>query len=366
MGTATDTRATAFYASSSRPDATFAGYKIEHRSDGTAVIKDVPIFKAGTFRDSMGDLNTWTAAHLQQMVFNFNLLRDGNIFADVPVRRDHSYSIDKVMGYFESMRSDGELLYADLLVTEPNDIEKLARGTYRSRSLEVGMYVTNTEEAYWPVVYGVAYVDIPAVEGLHNKELAGKYFSRLNDTIKENDVSGTQTPAVDDRAPAKPGDAPATHAAPVPQVHTFRVNGADTVDFGKVQAHIDSLEGFVKETTEKGREDFVKSLATDGKIPATMVEGMTKHAKDLAPDAFAAFRTMYEAAPKLQILSEHGNSNTTPNTSQNGADTTDPVQAEIEVLDAQIKMHRQAGLSEEAIAKTKAFARRQQLIATKN
>src|SRR5438045_1764581 len=38
-------------------------------------VKDIKIFKAGTFRDSLGRQNTWSAEHLQQMAFHFNLLK---------------------------------------------------------------------------------------------------------------------------------------------------------------------------------------------------------------------------------------------------------------------------------------------------
>lgn len=337
------------------PTATFQGHAIEPQKDGSAIVRDYPVFKAGTFRDSWGDQHTWTPEHLQQMVDNFDLLRVRLIFPDVPVRSDHSLSVEKVQGYFESVRTDGALLYADLRITEPTALDKLARGTYRSRSLEVGMFVANDESAYWPTIFGVAFVDIPAVEGLHSKpNNKTSYFSMA--ATEENPMSGTTT-APDDLAPAKPAQhaapaaaQPAAPAAPAPAM-TFRVNGAEVTDIAAVQRHIDTLETFAKDTHENARKEFVSALATSGKVLATQVAELQEFALALPQAMYDKWTKTFDGATTNPLLANHGNAQSGEPAS-NG--TTDSRADRISILQETIAMHRRSGMSDEKIAKTSA------------
>jgi hypothetical protein len=343
------------------------GHPIERLSDGTAIVKGVEIFRAGTFRDSMGEQGTWTVAHLSMMVNNFDLLMGAGIFTSVPTRRDHSYTIDKVMGYIKSLSVQGDRLVADIHVTEPDQVEKIARTTYRSVSLEVGMYVTNDETPYWPVVMGVAYVDIPAVEGLHSKNFPVAYFSRTPDTQENKHVSnnndlGAQRPTfrikgveTNDHAAiqAHIADLETRPVAPT----SFRVNGADVTDFAAVQAHITTLEGFAAETRDNGRKAFVAGLATGAtaKVAATQVETLTELALGMTDDQFSKFKASYELAPALSITANHGTgANKEGSDPAGGANTTE---TEKQILKEQIQMHRNAGMSEDEITKTKAHKR---------
>jgi hypothetical protein len=133
---------------------------------GTYVIHDEKIFKAGKFTASNGKEVECTTDDIDQMIANFELLRDGGLFPNVPIRLDHSASVKDVIGYFVSMRRVGKFLVADLEITEEQHFSKWLRGTYRSKSVEIGPYVSNDESLYHPVVRGVAFVDLPAVEGL--------------------------------------------------------------------------------------------------------------------------------------------------------------------------------------------------------
>ena len=348
------------------PKATFQGHAIEAQADGSAIVRDYPIFKAGTFRDSWGDQHTWTSDHLKQMVDNFDLLLMRNIFPDVPVRADHSLSVDKVKGYFESVRTDGVLLYADLRITEPEALDKLARGTYRSRSLEVGMFVANDESAYWPTIFGVAFVDIPAVEGLHSKpNNKTSYFSLAG--TEENPMSGQATPAAgtpagaaapDDLAPAKPAvQQHATPAAPAPvavapaPAQAFRVHGVEITDVAAVQRHIDTLEAFAKDTRETGRKDFVASLAKDGKVLATQVAELQEFALGLPDAMYDKWVKTFAAAATNPLLAKHGNAQSGEPT---GNDTINARQDRINILQDTIAMHRRSGMSDEKIAQTNA------------
>jgi hypothetical protein len=138
----------------------------------THVISGIRIFRAGSFSDSMGVRSEWTVEDLDAMVANFTKLRSNGILPNVPVRADHSRSINSVVGYFTNLYREGDYLLADMELTEPDAVGKYQRGTYRSRSAEIGVYVTNDEQVYWPTVLGLAFCDIPAVEGLHAAALS--------------------------------------------------------------------------------------------------------------------------------------------------------------------------------------------------
>lgn len=349
---------------------TYDGHSMTRNPNGSASILNYPVFKAGTFRDSAGDQQTWTTDELARMVQNFAALKAQDIFPNVPVRSDHSGSVDKVIGYFDAVRvsPDGMFLLADFTVTEPGAINKIARGTYRSRSLEVGLYESNDGDMYYPVVFGVAFVDIPAVEGLHTKNAEVSYFSMTSTDIKETIMPDA---IVNDRGAQKPDH----EAAPtgvgtysngivtmtVPSApHAFRINGGDSTDTAAVQSHIDSLEAFAKDTREENRKAFVNSLVASKKIAAPQAEMLSELAVDMSDAQFAKFTASYAAAPSLSLLEAHGNGTTNLDGQLSQADS------EIEILTASVQQHKRAGLTAEQIANTASFKKLAVLTAAKN
>lgn len=130
-------------------------------------ITGIRVFRAGKFKNSDGVESKWSVADLKAMVSNFHELRGNGILPHIPVRENHSRDIRSVVGYFADLRVEGQFLVADLDLTEPDAQQRYARGTYRARSLEVGGYETNDGEVYYPTVMGLAFCDIPAVEGLY-------------------------------------------------------------------------------------------------------------------------------------------------------------------------------------------------------
>lgn len=152
------------YTASSPP--TFA------KSDsGPTILRDVDVLKLGTFKGY-----TFGEGELRALVDNFETLRDSSIFVP-PVRLDHGWSILGVIGYVDELRlatapdptaGGAENLYlrADLRITEPDAVELIRRGTAVNRSSEFGPYLTNLGLEFALIFYGVAFVDIPAVEGL--------------------------------------------------------------------------------------------------------------------------------------------------------------------------------------------------------
>lgn len=389
----------------------FSSVRTRETEKGTHVIEGIRIFKAGTFADSMGIVRTWEESHLEQMVFHYRLLREANTFPNVPVRVDHSFSAESVIGYFVDIYRDADdptYLAADIEITEPEAYEKWERGTYRSRSLEVGMYETNEEAAYWPVVMGLAFVDIPAVEGLHAKGLpvppsspkddngrtTFSFSQTLRDDNKENSTVDHEAfakacayaTALDDWSRASSyaqaaedwisaasyaqsleahqaqgvalGLTPADHGAPQPvnQI-SFTRNGQQVVmSAQEVGTQLSALEEFRRETIDSGRREFVDGLAKDGKIAVTQCESMHSLVATMNDDQFTAFQSSYEAAPAASLFGSFGNP----------AESTPPAGGETQVdeiatLEEIVANHRRAGKSTEQIEAMASFKKLQTL-----
>lgn len=327
------------------------------KDNGTLVYERVPVFRSGTFRDSMGYQNTWEQIHMDQMVNNYNYLKDSGVYADVPVRDGHAgWIISNMPGngvtvgwhtnlVVEEMASpiDGEkyhYLLADYEITDPRAREQINNGTWRNRSAEIGGYNTNAEAEFWPVYQGFAFVDTPAVEGLK--------FSGANDNSngrrvyvmmgKGFSVSGTGTGSNDFVRP--------------PQA--FSLNGVATTDIVAVQNHINALETFQRETALAGRANFVNGLATANKISVHQVPGLQEFAATLDENQWAAFRKGYDTAAVIPGLAAHASGVTNPdNTAQQTE--AEQVAAQYEVWQNIVAMHRMGGATAETIKGTESY-----------
>jgi len=188
-----------------RADETDTSAKFEVRGN---LVQNVEIFRTGVFR---GEL--FEREYIEKFIKNFNDLKAKNIFVNVPVRKNHPdwfglrNSMEEVIGYITDLRlrengkitvgvvdesavagADGKMprknkkiddirLVADFEITEPDALGKIIRKTYRDRSIEWGTFPDNDGNEYDPVLYGVAFVDIPQVDKLAT--LFSKY-SELN------------------------------------------------------------------------------------------------------------------------------------------------------------------------------------------
>lgn len=178
-------------------------------SSGAGILKvlGLPTFRSGTFRDSMGFQHTWEEIHIEDMARNFAMLRDRQLFQDVPVRDGHPGWIvsgmegnGKVIGYHTGLSTEMRqaphdlmnynYLLGDLEIIDASAQDAVESGLWRSVSSEVGTYISNNEAEFWPVYQGVAYVDIPAVEGL--KGFSKKSSSVSVITMDQGDIVGTK------------------------------------------------------------------------------------------------------------------------------------------------------------------------------
>ena len=249
-----------------------------------------------------------------------------------------------------------------MLFTKRAAYDEYSAGHLRNVSLEIGQYETNDEVLYDDVVQGLAFVDIPAVEGLHQRP-TGEESMGTENKGEAQETAESPEPTVPPPTPTptptpEPTPTP-TQATPQPEpvgahrrpeVHTFRVNGAEITDAAAVQTHIDALEKFRSDTNTSLRNSFVDDLVKQGVILAPKAEAMKTHVASLGTEQFAAFREMYEDAPVHNLFGKH-DTTTSPEVIQH-QDALD----ERALAEEIIKQFRRQGRTEEFIQKQPQWA----------
>lgn len=298
----------------------------------------VPIFRSGTFADSRGYEREWLPEQMSQMAANFDLLKNSGIFADVPVRLGHpspfANSIKDVIGYFTAVRTEERIspangekytyFLADYEILDLDADKKIQSGLYKNRSSEIGTYFTNAPSSeHYPVIMGVAYVDIPAVEGLNG-------FASANSSDNFSIQMEETVPAPKENEPVKPGLG--TRSVDSAE---FTIGGVKTTDFARVQAYIAEVEGerdkavaerdsfktrntaleeFKSGVVRSGRESRIENLGKeiDGvapKLTGPEVTANKNFAAKLDDEQFEEFMKTLEASPAREILQIHGATN---------------------------------------------------------
>ena len=361
-----------------------SGFGIEpkffKKDNGSHVYEGVAVFRSGTFADSMGYENTWEKIHLDQMISNWDHLKNSNTFANVPVRDGHPGWIisgqagnGKVVGWHTNLRveemtapHDGEkyhYLIADYEILDEDAQKNIASGLWRNRSSEIGGYRTNNQAEHWPVYMGVAYVDIPAVEGLNfSASKVGANTPKVYVMFDNKEKNVGDTPPAAPAQGGQPAAAPAAgtqHGAPAAPAFKFKINGGESVDFSAVQAHIDSLELFRSETTKANRENYVTALAAANKIPAPKLDEFKKHVGGMTPEQFSGFQELYGEAEVPALLGNHEAPSTGQGQGQTGPvnHSADASGSEVMILREQVGMHKAAGTSNSAIEKMESYKR---------
>lgn len=329
------------------------------------VLRDVPVFRSGTFRDSMGDENTWTETHIAEMVSHFQQLSSSGAFDRVPVRCDHfsifSGGLSNVIGYHDNLRVetrsspvDGQAyayLMADLYILREDAKANIASGLWSKRSAEIGVYRTNDNQEYWPTLTGTAFVDIPAVEGLS--------FSKQVNTDHRTVV------IPEDPMPQAPQNETPTnqqHSAPAAPT-SFRIAGTEVSDHAAVQAHLDAQEAeltalreFRTETVKAEREGFVEALAENRQILATQKDVYSNMVSKMDADEFAAFRDSFGDAGPQKLLGNYAAvRQEAPGTP--AAAEAQSVADQDQIDSAEVSMHSMIGTKPEVIATYACFTR---------
>lgn len=354
------------------------GFGIEPRvyagKKGKKVYSGVAVFRSGTFRDSMGQQNTWEDLHIKQMLDNYNFLTNKKIVDSVPVRDGHQAWLvgnipgrGEVVGWHTDLvtkrlkspvdNTEYEYLLADYEITQDYAEEKIQSGTWRNRSSEIGFYTTNNETELWPVYLGFAWVDFPAVEGLNFSLPTGdRFFAFVGNTHKETVV----TSPAPTTAPVLPLQTPASHSAPAqppaqatqaPQPFVFSMNGQNVTDYNQVQQYITRLEGFIAETREAGRKSFVSGLVKDNKITVAQQDGQTAFALSLSDEQYDSWTKNWNTAPTAQILGQHASGVSNSNNSAQSGTQPDALQTARDI----VKMHERNNMPLETLKATASY-----------
>lgn len=364
----------------------FAKKKDDKGAD-VLVVEDVPIFRSGTFRDSMGYQHTWEDLHMAQMVSNNEYLKSRGFFPDPPVRKGHGSFLgdpmDSLIGYISSLRTEKRTspidskeytyILASYDILDLDAQQKVQSGLWRNRSAEVGFYLNNDDAEFWPVMMGFAYVDIPAVEGLNFSMVPGigqtcsVMFDKEApvttpvDTTQSNGSPGAPAPTApaqnstttNHQSTTPPAAPPAPPAAVPPAPHSFTVAGKPISDFTAVQAHINGLEEFQRETMEAGRKSYVSGLAGKNLILASQLEATEKFALGLSDDQYKAWMETFENAVPNQALGQHGSGPA----NSSGGPVPSPAELAIANDKAMYERHKMAGMSQENLERTSSYKR---------
>jgi uncharacterized protein YukE len=342
--------------------------RVINHSNGTKIYSGVPVFRSGTFRDSVGEQNTWEKLHLNQMMDNYSHLVNNKVLTSVPVRDGHKSWISKntpgngkVVGWHsdiavKDMKSPLDsktytYLLTDYALTEPYAQQAAENGTFRNRSAEIGTYVTNQESEHWPVYLGFAFVDFPAVEGLNFSQYQGdgpKFYAWVSWDNQGATVDPTQTGG--NGLPFPTNMLPGGQPAGASSNSSFTIGGQQVTDPAQVQAYITRLETFETETRQAARSAFVAGLVASNRVPVTQKDEMIQFANGLTADQYGQWMAQWNGVEALSVLSQHA-SGTTNHTNASEAN----VDQGIADAEAMVKMHQLAGMSPDVIKLTGSY-----------
>lgn len=304
----------------------FERKKNEHGHEAL-FISDIAIFRSGSFRDSIGEQHTFDKFGIETFVRNFEYLKSAGTFTKPVVRSGHvSLSNDRfssVIGYINNLNAedrtaphDGQTytyLLADFEIIDDEAIKKIESGLWVNRSAEMGPYEDNNGMLLHPVITGVAYVDVSAVEGLNfSKDFTDNQADVIIFNMEDNEMgNGVTMPSV-------------------PAAFTFKIGGNDTTDFGRVQGYITELESkFATSQAESAQKDtkisgletentslkefqktvvtdirhgFVDDLCKQGKLLESSKEALYSMVDSFDNAQFDAYKASMGHVPQVGIL----------------------------------------------------------------
>ena len=371
----------------------FSDSDLLETSTSGLIERDIKVFRVGTFTDSFGRTRKWTGEDLDTAASNFKELRDLNILPNVPVRKDHSTSIKDVVAYFTDVRRDGNFLLADWEWVSEEAKHAWDRKQLRNRSIEIGKYTTNSGEEFNPTVVGLAFVDLPAVEGLYRIAEHGENMTTDNQTPEEiaeaaaaaeaeaaataaaeaevaaaaaaeaeaaaqkllDDAADDALSAANDAAVAAGRELVGAHRRP-DGAFAFRLDDSDVSDHARVQAHIVELETFRSETIQGARTEFVDALAAGNIVTAPQAEQFRSLVETMNVAQFEQFKGGFDGAQPNNLFGKHdlGDGGLPPGEIDAQADR-------ISVLESIVANHRYRGATTEVIEKTGSFQELQTL-----
>lgn len=186
-------------------------------------------------------------------------------------------------------------------------------------------------------------------EPAQNAPVDPEELDDADDAEDDNDADdeGTDAQADEQKPSAK---AKVTPQDTLPKA--IMVNGKLTTSMSEVEAHVATLEGFVKETTDQRRKDFVEDLATAGKVSAAKIEDLQGYALGLSDSGYTAWVATWDAVPENPMFAHHGGGGK----NENGDDTQMSAKdAKIQTAKDIVAQHRNSGMKEEQLKQTPSY-----------
>lgn len=191
--------------------------------------------------------------------------------------------------------------------------------------------------------------------------------------VEETPAEETPNEAPAEETPAEETPAAEAPAQPTNKVAGVIINGQRVTDWSAVQNHIASLENAQRESESVHRENFIKKLATENKIPASQIDSLTElvNGTDDRPgmtaEQFAAFSASYESLAPSSLFTGHAaaESSNVASGTPTGKLTGDALKNRIEILEGTVAMQSRS-LSPEDAKNTKSYIELQELRAQMN
>lgn len=305
------------------------------------VIRDVEIFKAGTYRDVK-----YTSDDIADIVANFSALKDAGKL-DPVFKVNHSEDARDQVGWILSVRQDGDLLLADIHVTEWEAYEKITNGTWKKVSAEI--YFPKAAEKDFGinafVLRAVAVVSVPQVKDIKgivlnserwedpkpkgqektkkggNKpmEWLEKLAAMLGKTVEElteQDKAGAVAMFGEYQTEVTPGGTGGADGGSAAGMIAITAKDFVTLSesFSKLDATNKDLAAQVanltKDTKKISLEKTIGKFTEDGKILPAERDSIMKLAEKLEGETLDAYLKTLEDRPKIVQFGETGEQTT--------------------------------------------------------
>lgn len=149
--------------------------KTEETAEGL-LIKDLPVFKAGTYRDTI----------YSEDYIDRNFIGQFNVDEDIPVQADHNPSVFATLGWVKNLQRKAKIMYADFLLTDDNAIARWKKGLLKKFSIGVNILEDKIREIS---IVAFPYVKSARVHGesfdedihIEADEINGSYFVTIEE-----------------------------------------------------------------------------------------------------------------------------------------------------------------------------------------
>jgi len=158
----------------------------------------IEIFRSGTFTDSKGKTQTFTAEDLEQIARQYNERVASDSSLEAPVVKGHPESDSPAHGWVERLARRGNVLYAKLKQLSKEIIEEIKEGRYRRVSISmypnyllrhIGLLGGET-----PAVKGLRPIEFVELDETHTFEYSAESedFAELRQEIRRLEIENSQ------------------------------------------------------------------------------------------------------------------------------------------------------------------------------